>query len=73
MQNFRAKAGTRMARAPRAGFDDLLWTVAVARLMLGPDAEHPGAAEPQRRASTAADRAPASTTGAASRRSPSTT
>jgi FO synthase len=35
IQNFRAKAGTRMAAAPDAGHEELLWTVAVARLILG--------------------------------------
>ena len=36
IQNFRAKAGTRMAHAPEPTLDDHLWTVAVARLLLGP-------------------------------------
>ncbi|MNK47182.1 Aminodeoxyfutalosine synthase [compost metagenome] len=36
VQNFRAKAGTRMATHPEPDFDDFLWTVAVARLLLGP-------------------------------------
>ncbi len=36
VQNFRAKPGTRMARAPEPDLDDLLWTVAVARLVFGP-------------------------------------
>jgi FO synthase len=35
IQNFRAKAGTRMAAVPHADHDELLWTVAVARLILG--------------------------------------
>jgi FO synthase len=35
IQNFRAKPGTRMAAAPDADHEDLLWTVAVARLILG--------------------------------------
>jgi FO synthase len=35
VQNFRAKPGTAMARQPDAGEDDHLWTVAVARLVLG--------------------------------------
>src|SRR5438874_4005322 len=35
VQNFRAKAGTRMADAPEPTLDDLLWTVAVARIVLG--------------------------------------
>ncbi|HYZ19674.1 MAG TPA: radical SAM protein, partial [Gaiellaceae bacterium] len=37
VQNFRAKPGTRMAAAPEPSFDDLLWTAAVARLVLGPE------------------------------------
>ena len=36
VQNFRAKPGTRMADAPEPDLDDLLWTVAVARLVFGP-------------------------------------
>ncbi|CAA9522963.1 MAG: 7,8-didemethyl-8-hydroxy-5-deazariboflavin synthase subunit 1 / 7,8-didemethyl-8-hydroxy-5-deazariboflavin synthase subunit 2, partial [uncultured Thermoleophilia bacterium] len=36
VQNFRAKADTRMADAPEPSFDDLRWTVAAARLVLGP-------------------------------------
>ncbi len=36
VQNFRAKAGTRMAKAPDAGHDDLKWTIAMARLVFGP-------------------------------------
>ncbi len=37
VQNFRAKPGTAMAGAPEPGLDDLLWTVAAARLVLGPE------------------------------------
>ncbi|MDP6389655.1 MAG: 5-amino-6-(D-ribitylamino)uracil--L-tyrosine 4-hydroxyphenyl transferase CofH [Alphaproteobacteria bacterium] len=37
VQNFRAKPGTRMARATEPDFDELLWTVAVARLVFGPE------------------------------------
>jgi len=37
VQNFRAKDATAMADTPDAGFDDFLATVAVARLVLGPD------------------------------------
>ena len=37
VQNFRAKPGTRMAGHPDAAFDEQLWTVAVARIVLGPD------------------------------------
>ncbi|MDP1603604.1 MAG: 5-amino-6-(D-ribitylamino)uracil--L-tyrosine 4-hydroxyphenyl transferase CofH, partial [Legionella sp.] len=36
VQNFVAKPGTRMSAADNAAFDDLLWTTAVARLILGP-------------------------------------
>jgi FO synthase len=35
VQNFRAKAGTRMAGAPEPSLEELLWTAAVARLVLG--------------------------------------
>ena len=35
VQNFRAKAGTRMATAPEPALDDHLWTIAVARLVFG--------------------------------------
>ncbi len=37
VQNFRAKAGTRMANAPEPTLEDHLWTIAVARLILPPD------------------------------------
>ena len=36
VQNFRAKARTPMADAAEPSFDDLLWTIAAARLVLGP-------------------------------------
>ena len=36
VQNFRAKPGTRMAGAPEPTLEDLLWTVAAARLVFGP-------------------------------------
>jgi FO synthase len=36
VQNFRAKPGTRMAGYAEPPLDDLLWTAAVARLILGP-------------------------------------
>jgi FO synthase len=36
VQNFRAKAGTRMACVAEPTFDDLLWTAAAARVVLGP-------------------------------------
>ncbi len=35
VQNFRAKADTKMANAPEPDLDDLLWTIAVARLIFG--------------------------------------
>src|SRR5919201_4533612 len=35
VQNFRAKPGTRMADAPEPPLDELLWTIAVARILLG--------------------------------------
>jgi FO synthase len=37
VQNFRAKAGTKMAAWPDPTLDDLLWTIAVARLIFGPE------------------------------------
>ncbi|MFA5630178.1 MAG: 5-amino-6-(D-ribitylamino)uracil--L-tyrosine 4-hydroxyphenyl transferase CofH [Porticoccaceae bacterium] len=37
IQNFRAKAGTKMAQAPEPDLPDLLWTIAVARIIFGPD------------------------------------
>ena len=37
IQNFRAKPGTRMANAPEPDFEDLLWTLAVARILFGPE------------------------------------
>ena len=36
VQNFRAKPGTLMAASPEPDLDDLLWTIAVARLLFGP-------------------------------------
>ena len=38
VQNFRAKSGTRMADAPEPKLEELLWTIAVARILLGSDA-----------------------------------
>jgi FO synthase len=38
IQNFRAKPGTRMADAPEPELEELLWTIATARILLGPDA-----------------------------------
>ena len=37
VQNFRAKPGTPMAAAPEPSLEDHLWTIAVARLVMGPD------------------------------------
>ncbi len=37
IQNFRAKPGTRMAGAPEPDLDELLWTIAVARILFGPE------------------------------------
>ena len=37
VQNFRAKPGTPMAAAPEPALEDHLWTIAAARLLLGPD------------------------------------
>ncbi|MGH8317108.1 MAG: 5-amino-6-(D-ribitylamino)uracil--L-tyrosine 4-hydroxyphenyl transferase CofH [Steroidobacteraceae bacterium] len=37
IQNFRAKPGTRMADAPEPPLKEHLWTIAVARLLLGPE------------------------------------
>ncbi len=36
VQNFRAKPGTKMAAAPEPDLEELLWTIAVARLVFGP-------------------------------------
>jgi FO synthase len=35
VQNFRAKPGTRMAAAPEPSLEELLWTIAIARIVLG--------------------------------------
>jgi FO synthase len=37
VQNFRAKPDTRMALAPEPTLEDLLWTIAVTRLIFGPE------------------------------------
>jgi FO synthase len=37
VQNFRAKPGTKRAQAPEPDLDDLLWSIAAARLILPPD------------------------------------
>lgn len=37
IQNFRAKPGTKMATAVEPDLEDLIWTIAVARLIFGPD------------------------------------
>ena len=36
IQNFRAKAGTKMADACEPGLDELMWTIALARIAFGP-------------------------------------
>ena len=46
MQNFPAKPGTPMAASPEPSLEDHLWTIAAARLLLGPETQRPGAAEP---------------------------
>ncbi|HWP26716.1 MAG TPA: 5-amino-6-(D-ribitylamino)uracil--L-tyrosine 4-hydroxyphenyl transferase CofH [Xanthobacteraceae bacterium] len=38
IQNFRAKPSTRMANAPEPDLQDLMWTIAVARVILGAEA-----------------------------------
>jgi FO synthase len=37
VQNFRAKQGTKRERAPEPDLEDLLWTIAAARIVLGTD------------------------------------
>jgi FO synthase len=37
VQNFRAKPNTKMASAPEPDLEELLWTIAVARIIFGPD------------------------------------
>jgi FO synthase len=37
VQNFRAKPGTKMAQSPQPSLDELLWTAAAARVVLGPE------------------------------------
>lgn len=37
IQNFRAKPGTRMAEAPEPSVEDHVWTVAVSRIIFGPE------------------------------------
>jgi len=37
VQNFRAKPNTKMADAPEPSIEELLWTIAVARLIFGPE------------------------------------
>ena len=67
VQNFRAKPGTRMAAAPEPPLEELLWTIAAARLILPPEVAvqaPPNLTERLRRACSTRG----STTGAASRR-----
>ena len=37
VQNFRAKSGTPMAKAPEPTLDDLCWSIAIARILFGPE------------------------------------
>ena len=37
VQNFRAKPGTKMRSAPEPDLDELLWTIAIARIVFGPE------------------------------------
>jgi FO synthase len=37
IQNFRAKPGTKMAGAPEPDLEELLWTIAIARILFGPN------------------------------------
>ncbi len=37
IQNFRAKSATKMAQAPEPDLSDLMWTLAMARVIFGPD------------------------------------
>jgi len=37
IQNFRAKSDTKMAKAPEPSLEELLWTIAVARIICGPE------------------------------------
>lgn len=54
VQNFRAKVETRMADAPEPDLDDLVWTIAMARLIFGPEGNvqvPPNLSEPESLAS----------------------
>ena len=68
VQNFRAKPGTRMAAHPDAPLEEHLWSIAVARILLGAGVARAGAAEPRLRRLPRCSSTRASTTGAASRR-----
>ena len=46
VQNFRAKPNTKQASAPEPDLDDLLWTIAAARLILQDDADGSVIAQP---------------------------
>ena len=63
VQNFRAKADTRMAAAPEPPLEELLWTLAVARLLLPPEV---ALQAPPNLSGTLPCSTQASTTGAAS-------
>ena len=75
VQNFRAKPDTAMRHADDLGLEEYRAAIAVTRLVLGPKARvqaPPNLVEPPRRSAGRCSR-PASTTGAASPRSPPTT
>ena len=57
LQNFRAKPGTRMADAPEPSLDEHRWTIAVARLIFGPEMSLQAPPNLQPRALTALVRA----------------
>ena len=74
VQNFRAKPDTAMRHADDLALDEYRAAIAVTRIVLGPQGAGAGPAEPGRpRPSAARCSTPASTTGAASPRSPPTT
>ena len=56
VQNFRAKPGTKLAGAAEPDLDDLLWSIAAARLILGPAMNIQAPPEPVAGRLSAADR-----------------
>ena len=56
IQNFRAKPGTKLAGAAEPDLDDMLWTIAAARLILGPAMNIQAPAESLARRLSASDR-----------------